>query len=148
MNSPPRLILTSLCLLLAHCSTSAPPYTTEREAWRADVREFERDLQQSTYRRGIEDGRMDFSNGESNNYRRHIARYDSQTEKAYADGYATGYMGGGIAPVRDAAYNQGFDYGMRDRTRGKPADLDAHFGEYDARFRESFERGYLDGYNR
>lgn len=48
---------------------------------------------------------------------------------------------------RDAAYQQGYDYGLRDRTGGRVADPAVHVGRYDPRKRSSFERGYYDGYN-
>ncbi len=49
-------------------------------------------------------------------------------------------------PQRDPTYNQGYDYGLRDRVGQRPQDPDAHTGSYDPRFRQSFQRGYADGY--
>jgi hypothetical protein len=51
------------------------------------------------------------------------------------------------AEPKDAAYQQGFDYGVRDRTGGRVADPATHVGRYDPRKRSNFERGYYDGYN-
>ncbi len=51
------------------------------------------------------------------------------------------------AQPRDPTYNQGYDYGLRDRTGGRVADPAAQVGRYDPRYRASFERGYYDGYN-
>jgi hypothetical protein len=144
----------ALMVTLTQCTTPAP-YTPLQEQWRSDVREQDRELSSRAYQLGIQDGRMDFANGEANNYRRHLARYSSATERAYADGYGEGYQSGAASggasvtePFRDAAYNQGYDYGVRDRVRGKPSDPDAYWGTYDARQQPSFMRGYQDGFNR
>ena len=48
---------------------------------------------------------------------------------------------------RDPIYNQGYDYGLRDRTNGRAADPTAYVGRYDPRYRSSFERGYYDAFN-
>ena len=91
---------------------------------------------------------------------------------AYRDGYNQSYsqsssslnnlnqpppyyppQGGGYpqqqpAPAEtDAAYQQGYDYGLRDRMAGRVADPAAHVGRYDPRKRSNFDRGYYDGYN-
>ena len=50
-------------------------------------------------------------------------------------------------PARDPVYNQGYDYGLRDRTSGRAADPSAFVGRYDPRYRSSFERGYYDAFN-
>lgn len=50
-------------------------------------------------------------------------------------------------PTNDPVYQQGYDYGLRDRVGGRPNDPGAHTGRYDPRNRRSFERGYVDAYN-
>lgn len=70
-------------------------------------------------------------------------------------GYPQGggsYPGGGgyntqPPPSNDPAYQQGYDYGLRDRVSGRQNDPGAHTGRYDPRNRRSFERGYSDAYN-
>jgi hypothetical protein len=148
------IFLIVLLTALTQCTTP-DPYTPQQEQWRSDMREQDREQSSRAYQLGIQDGRMDFANGEANNYRRHLARYTPSTERAYADGYGEGYQSGAAdggasvtEPFRDAAYNQGYDYGVRDRVRGKPSDPDAYWGTYDARQQPSFTRGYQDGYNR
>lgn len=54
--------------------------------------------------------------------------------------------GGGGQSDNDPAYNQGYDYGVRDRVAGRQADAGAHVGRYDPRHRRSFERGYYDAF--
>lgn len=46
----------------------------------------------------------------------------------------------------DPSYNQGYEYGLRDRVSGRQADAGAHVGAYDPRYRRSFERGYYDAF--
>ncbi len=59
-----------------------------------------------------------------------------------------GYPSGSPAPqTNDPYYQQGYDYGLRDRVSGRPSDPTAHTGRYDPRYRRSFERGYVDAYN-
>jgi hypothetical protein len=50
-------------------------------------------------------------------------------------------------PTNDPVYQQGYDYGLRDRVGGRPNDPGAHTGRYDPRNRRSFECGYVDAYN-
>jgi hypothetical protein len=50
-------------------------------------------------------------------------------------------------PTSDPSYQQGYDYGLRDRVAGRQNDPGAHTGRYDPRNRRSFERGYVDAYN-
>lgn len=141
---------------------------------RSEMREQGNDLNRMAYERGIQDGRDDAQARQSQNYNRHRSSFDRSTEMAYRDGYNQGHgeasssLGGGYmnsqppsyggsytpplppaanAPVRDAGYNQGYDYGLRDLTSGRPPDPAAHTGRYDPRHRASFERGYYDGYN-
>jgi hypothetical protein len=144
------------------------PYGSQR---RADMRDHGRQLSQMAYERGLADGQMDAQQRQSQNYNRHRSRFDPSTEMAYRDGYNQGYsqassrLGGGYLPppgypntpppviptpapqANDPAYQQGYDYGLRDRTGGRVADPAAHVGRYDPRRRSSFERGYYDGYN-
>ncbi|MBL9129923.1 MAG: hypothetical protein JNG86_01900 [Verrucomicrobiaceae bacterium] len=147
------------------------PYGSE---YRADMRDQGRQLAQMAYERGIADGQYDAQQRQSQNYNRHRTRYDRSTEMPYRDGYNQGYsqanssLGhsylpnpgvpgypagpGAIVPspapqANDPAYQQGYDYGLRDRTGGRVADPAAHVGRYDPRRRASFERGYHDGYN-
>lgn len=146
------------------------PYNDPQQ--RVDQREQWRDMSREAYERGLEDGRMDAEARQSQNPYRHRDRFDRSTEAAYRDGYTqafsqassglgayggnSGYGGGyGAQPPqpqanpaqRDPAYNQGYDYGLRDLTSGKVPDPGAHVGRYDPRYRTSFERGYYDGYN-
>ncbi len=50
-------------------------------------------------------------------------------------------------PTNDPAYQQGYDFGLRDRVAGRANDPAAHTGRYDPRNRRSFGRGYVDAYN-
>lgn len=146
MKLPGILSSVLASIVLSSCAHSVKPYSAEQEKWRADVREGQQTELRRLYEQGLHDGRSDAAEHQGP---RHVA-YVTAAEKAYGDGYREGYGAAGTAgePVRDEAYNQGFDYGMRDRARKKPSDPDAHIGDYDARFRSSFERGYLDGFNR
>lgn len=150
MNLRPLLALAFISTSLSNCSHSVRPYSDKREAARVEGREVMQSAGQLAFDEGRVDGQSDRSNGEPDNYRRHSPMYTPATEKAYADGYREGYQSSAAAtePERDGTYNQGFDYGMRDRARGKPSDPDAYVGEIGARSRASFARGYLDGYNR
>jgi hypothetical protein len=140
----PRFLSSVLAsIVLSSCASAVKPYSSEQEAWRVDVREGQQSELRRLYEQGLHDGRFDAAEHQGP---RHVA-YVTAAEKAYGDGYREGYGAAG-EPVRDEAYNQGFDYGMRDRARKRPSDPEAHIGDYDARFRLSFERGYLDGYNR
>ncbi|MFN7563018.1 MAG: hypothetical protein ACK5TH_14645 [Prosthecobacter sp.] len=140
---------------------------------RADMRDQGRQMNQMAFERGWQDGQMDAQRRQSQNYNRHRgARFDPNTELAYRDGYNQGFasissslnnlnqgpppypqQGGGFqqpppAPAEnDAAYQQGYDYGLRDRVGGRVADPAAHVGRYDPRKRSNFDRGYYDGYN-
>ncbi len=143
----------------------ADPYGNQR---RADMRDQGRNLNQMAYERGNMDGQADAQQRQSQNYNRHTDRYDRNTEMAYRDGYNQSYsasnssLGAGyyngtpppgsvmptqVAPPNDPAFNQGYDFGLRDRTAGRVADPAVHVGRYDPRNRTSFERGYYDGYN-
>ena len=137
-------------LLLAQCAHKVKPYTSQQEARRVEAREVEQTGEQLAFGDGKEAGRRDRSAGDPDNYRRHSPMYRPATEKAFADGYREGYQS--IAapgdPARDEGYQLGFDLGVKDRSRKKPSDPEAHAGEYDAKLRASFERGYADGYNR
>jgi len=148
----------------------ADPYGQQH---RADMRDQGREMNQMAFERGWQDGQMDAQRRQSQNYNRHRgARFDPNTEMAYRDGYGQGFasissslnnlnqpppaypqQGGGFqqppaAPAEnDAAYQQGYDYGLRDRVGGRVADPAAHVGRYDPRKRSSFDRGYYEGYN-
>lgn len=139
---------------------------------RMEMREQGADLNRMAYERGLQDGRDDAQARQSQNFNRHQDRFDRSTEMAYRDGYNQAYSqansslgaygngsGYGAPPAypsqqqqppqqpRDPAYNQGYDYGLRDLTSGRVADPGAHVGRYDPRYRSSFERGYYDAYN-
>ncbi len=146
-----------------------PRYDPHGSQYRGDMRAQGPQLNQMAYQRGMQDGQADAQQRQSQNYNRHRTRYDRSTEMAYRDGYNQAYsqssssLGGGYlnpqappgypqspspAPVANTpAYNQGYDYGLRDRTGGRIADPATHVGRYDPRQRTSFERGYQDGYN-
>ena len=133
------------------------------------MREQGAQLSRQAYERGWREGQIDAQQRQPQGYNRHHQSYDQNTETAYRDGYNQGYAsvtnsrrelgvpyGGGYGgqpaqpqpPVqRDPAYNQGYDYGLRDRTSGRVADPAAHVGRYDPRYRSSFERGYHDAFN-
>lgn len=148
---PVRLLaLISIVVCLSQCSHSVRPYSDKREQSRVEKRDVEQTEQQIIHDEGKQAGQSDRARGDPDNYRRHSPMYTPATEKAYADGYREGYNPTGAAnePVRDEGYDQGFDAGMKDRARKKASDPDAHIGEYDAKLRASFERGYLEGYNR
>lgn len=73
-------------------------------------------------------------------------------------GQAPAYPGQGqgyVAPYQppappqssnDPGYNQGYEYGLRDRVAGRQADAEAHVGAYDPRYRRTFEKGYYDAF--
>jgi|JI10StandDraft_1071094.scaffolds.fasta_scaffold59328_4 rare lipoprotein A (peptidoglycan hydrolase) len=148
----------ALSVALAHCTgpmafqQGVTPYTPTQEAWRADQRELARDANQQAYERGVQDGRMDFGNHESRNYRRHQARYDTSTEQPYRDGYEAGYQSTANQttpsnPTASAeAYNQGVDYGMRDRAAGRRPDPDAWQDRFPPSERANFEQGYYQAF--
>ena len=146
-----------LPLLLTQCVDPSMPNPNGSDPYanpyRMDMRDQASQLNRQAYERGQQDGQMDAANRGPNNYRLRTSRYDYNTEAAYRDGYNAGYNNSTAAPaagggaVRDPAYNQGYDYGLRDRTGGRVADPAAQVGRYDPRYRASFERGYYDGYN-
>jgi hypothetical protein len=148
----------------------ADPYGSQH---RADMRDQGRQMNQMAFERGWQDGQADAQRRQSQNYNRYrTSRFDRSTEMAYRDGYDRGYSqagsslnnlnqapayppAGGVfgAPPQqppaqnDAAYQQGYDYGLRDRVGGRMADPAVHVGRYDPRKRANFERGYYEGYN-
>jgi hypothetical protein len=142
--------------------------------YRQDLREQGSQLGRQAYERGLQEGTNDAQARQSQNYNRHRSSFDHNTEMAFRDGYNQGYSqassrlgglqgpnsgyppnAGGYGtvpppsqpPENDPAYNQGYDYGLRDLTGGRQPDPAAHVGRYDPRHRSSFERGYYDGYN-
>lgn len=160
----------ALPLLLTQCvepyyqgPNSGDPYANN--PYRQDMRDQGTQMNRVAFETGVQDGRVDAQQRQSQNYQRYPSRFDRNTEMAYRDGYNQGYslmsnsqreLGGygnqgtattPAAPARDPAYNQGYDYGLRDRTGGRVADPAAHVGRYDPRYRSSFERGYYDSYN-
>jgi hypothetical protein len=155
----------ALPLLLTQCvepyygPNGGDPYANP---YRQDMRDQGAQVNRQAYELGQQDGRSDAQQRQSQNYQRYTSRFDRNTEIAYRDGYNQGYslmnnsqgeLGYGNQgaaqppPARDPAYNQGYDYGLRDRTSGRVADPAAHVGRYDPRYRSSFERGYYDGHN-
>lgn len=151
----------------------AAPYTQQQEQWRTQERDQAQQQNQMAYERGISDGRADANANLPKNYQRHYQSYTPATQPAYQQGYDQGYLpplaplpggggwtppqqpgvpsypGGGYTPpqVNDPVYQQGYDYGLRDRVSGRANDPGAHTGRYDPRSRRSFERGYVDGYS-
>ncbi len=150
---------------------SPQPYTDQREQYRSQSRDDSQEQNQSAYERGIADARMDSSAGLLKSYNRHYQSYTPATQAAYQAGYDQGYApalaplpgsqlwqpqsqapspyagAGSPPPANDPVYNQGYDYGVRDRVGGRPNDPGAHVGSYDPRYRRSFERGYVDAYS-
>jgi len=162
-----------LPLLLTQCADTYGPNGGDPYAnpYRQDMRDQGSQMNSMAYERGQQDGQADAQAGQTQNYQRYSSRFDRNTEMAYRDAYNQSYSvtinsRGGIggypnqgmaqppaqnvpqqqAP-RDPTYNQGYDYGLRDRTGGRVADPAAQVGRYDPRYRASFERGYYDGYN-
>lgn len=137
-----------------------PVYTPQQEQYRNEWRDMGRQQNQMAYERGVSDGRADYGAGLDASYQRHYQSYTPATQSTYTQGYDFGYAPAGgrdsteyrPAPAPDAApdpyYNRGYDFGLRDRVGGRPQDPGAHSGAYDPRYRRSFERGYLDGYER
>lgn len=151
-----------------------PPYTEGREQYRTDMREYDRTQSQQAYDRGMRDGTDDARSGLQRNTQRNPFGYSSPQASAYNDGYEQGYRsnpgyqgnapaynpapgypgpgsGSGYAPPapqesNDPSYNQGYEYGLRDRVAGRQADAGAHVGRYDPRYRRSFEQGYYDAF--
>jgi hypothetical protein len=154
-----------------------PPYSDQREQYRQQTQDYSQQQNQAAYERGISDARSDSSLGLGKSYNRHFQSYNSATQAAYRAGYDQGYLpplaplpgaqppawqsppaysqppsyqGGNTytpPPASDPTYNQGYDFGLRDRVAGRQSDPGAHTGVYDPRFRRSFERGYSDAYN-
>lgn len=149
------------------------PYANQYQ-YRQDMRDRGSQMSSMAFERGQQDGQADAQQRQSQNYHRYPSRFDRSTEMAYRDGYNQSYSQtnsslGGIGGYpnqgawqqpqpnalpppqqqqpRDPIYNQGYDYGLRDRTGGRVADPAAQVGRYDPRYRSSFERGYYDGYN-
>ncbi len=169
-----HLLTLALPLFLTQCvdpyqgPNGADPYANP---YRQDMRDQGSQMNSMAFERGQQDGQMDAQQGQSQNYQRYASRYDRNTEMAYRDAYnqsygltmnsrreVGGYPNQGTAQPpapnvpqqqapRDPTYNQGYDYGLRDRTGGRVADPSAQVGRYDPRYRSSFERGYYDGYN-
>jgi len=159
-----------LPLLLTQCvdpyngpNGGADPYANP---YRQDMRDQGAQANAMAFERGQQDAQADAQQGQPQNYQRNPSRFDYNTELAYRDGYNQRYsqIAGGQSqggsypnqgaaqqqqqpPPRDPTYNQGYDYGLRDRTGGRVADPSAQVGRYDPRYRSSFERGYYDGYN-
>jgi len=147
-----------------------PPYSEGREQYRTDMREYDRTQAQQAYDRGLREGSADGRSGLPRNTRRNPFGPSSTQAGAYNDGYEQGYRsnfreaapnfnttpgypdsGYNTAPTpnqpaNDPSYNQGYEYGLRDRVSGRQADAGAHVGTYDPRFRRSFERGYYDAF--
>ncbi|MFO1439158.1 MAG: hypothetical protein U1F81_12650 [Verrucomicrobiaceae bacterium] len=171
---PAFAVLLSSCIDPYMMNMGPAPYGDPyRSQYRQDMRDQGRQMNQMAYERGWQDGQADAQRRQSQNYNRYrTSRFDRSTEMAYRDGYNQSYaqsssslnnlnqpppyyppQGGGYqqpqpAPAEnDAAYQQGYDYGLRDRVGGRVADPAAHVGRYDPRKRSSFERGYYDGYN-
>lgn len=161
-----------LPLLLTQCvdpngQNGADPYANP---YRQDMRDQGSQMNSMAFERGQQDGQSDAQQGQSQSYQRYPSRFDRNTEMAYRDGYnqrysqmvsSQGQLGTypnqgtaqqppqGAAqqpPPRDPIYNQGYDYGLRDRTGGRVADPTAYVGRYDPRYRASFERGYNDAF--
>jgi hypothetical protein len=148
------------------------PYSDQREQWRMQTRDQAQQDNQVAYERGISDGRADANANLPQSYQRHHQSYTPATQAAYQQGYEQGYLpplapmpagaawspnapppatsvpavGSTTASVHDPVYQQGYDYGLRDRVAGRANDPGAHTGRYDPRGRRSFERGYIDGY--
>jgi len=132
------------------------PYSDQREQYRQEAREYDRQQSMQAYDRGLRDGRADFHAGRPKSNTGPERRGTPDTDAAYEAGYNAGYAaaepqagaGSGYQtqPQPDPAYNQGYDYGLRDRVAGRPADPDAHVGRYDPRFRRSFESGYYEAF--
>jgi hypothetical protein len=164
MKPPALPVCASLALFLSACTgpggapvplfgaRSVPEYSDRREAYHSELREYGREAQLAAYERGYQDGSQDYAAGEARSYLRHARNYDDGTRAAYQEGYDKGYGSappakvGNPVPQSDPAYSQGYDYGMRDRVAGRPADADAYAGSYDPRFRRSFERGYYNAF--
>ena len=153
------------------------PYSPQQEQWRTQNRDQAQQENQYAYERGVSDGRADANAGLTKSVARHYQNYTPATQQAYQQGYDQGYLpplaplpgAGGVpqpawptqpqpqipgypsgspAPQNnDPYYQQGYDYGLRDRVSGRPSDPTAHTGRYDPRYRRSFERGYVDAYN-
>lgn len=103
--------------------------------------------QADAYADGYEQGYRASDRGQGGNYA--PPAYGSN-----APGYPSNQgQGQGYTPpaptapaTNDPGYNQGYEYGLRDRVAGKQADAGAHVGRYDPRQRRSFERGYYDAF--
>ncbi|WP_395753481.1 hypothetical protein [Prosthecobacter sp.] len=167
-------LLLAQCVGPAYGPNGADPYANP---YRQDMRDQGTQVNGMAFERGQQDGQTDAQQGQVQDYRHYPSRYDRNTEMAYRDGYNQSYgltvnsqretgnypyanqgmqqpqqqQGGMQQPQqqapRDPTYNQGYDYGLRDRTAGRPSDPAAQVGRYDPRYRASFERGYYDGYN-
>lgn len=171
-----RLASLALPLLLAHCvdpyygPNGPDPYANP---YRQDMRDQGAQMNAMAFERGQQDGQSDAQQGLPPDYTRYPSRFDRNTTMAYRDGYNQRYnqmrgsqgqpgvnpgygnnQPGALPPPpgtaqqqRDPVYNQGYDYGLRDRTNGRVADPSAFVGRYDPRYRSSFERGYYDAFN-
>jgi hypothetical protein len=151
-----------------------PPYTDQREQYRNQTRDYLQEQNQSAYERGINDARDDASAGQPKSYTRHYQSYTPATQAAYQSGYDQGYIpplaplpGASpwqqqqpqqpsfpsseaytTPPANDPSYNQGYDYGIRDKVAGRANDPGSHVSHYDPRYRRNFERGYSDAYSK
>ncbi len=156
--------------------TGGRPYSQQQSAYQSNVRAYDQGLIQRTYEEGIRSGQIDQRGRQTPDHRRYAGRYNASTEKAFADGYQQGFYnnqspyqqpgrptqpgyGSNTPPPYPSApsqptaadstkmYNQGYDYGMRDRAARHPRDPSAHTGSLDPWSRQSFEKGYLDAFN-
>lgn len=157
---PASAVLLSSCIVPCMINRASDPNTDPyRSQYQQNMRDQGREMSQMAYERGWQDGQADAERHQSQNYNRYrTSRFDHSTEMAYRDGYNQSYAKSSSlknfnqptvpAPAKnDAAYQQGYDYGLRDRVGGRAADPAAHVGGYDPRKRSNFERGYYDGYN-
>lgn len=144
-------------LLLCHCVAGGPswprrsanPYSPEREAFRISQHERADAVLRATFERGVEDGRLDASQGRPPDPGSRAAAYpDPASRKAYADGYRQGFSPppNSSPPPSSAAYSQGYDFGLRDRLAGRPSDPDAHTATADPVFKAAFIQGYMDAF--
>ncbi len=167
------LLALALPLLLTQCADTYGPNGGDPYAnpYRQDMRDQGAQMNAMAFERGQQDGQEDALRGQTENYQRHSSHFDRNTAMAYRDAYNHRYSetinsrseAGGYPtqatplhqphptavqqPGRDPVYNQGYDYGLRDRTGGRVADPAGHVGRYDPRYRSSFERGYYDAYH-
>ena len=181
MNVLRTLLATLFAIFLSQCyytpQMGGGIYTPQQSAYRSDMREQSRSMNQAIYEQGARSGEADRRAGLAPDHHRYARLFNRATEPAFSQGYNDAFRQGRApysqpggrgysqshpgtgAPAYPSTtppaandtsgrmYSQGYDFGMRDRAARRPRDPDAHTTALDPWSRQAFERGYLDAFN-